>query len=273
MTSRERRVADQLLQSLPKFRDAAADGLQRRPSRAIGSCACRAALLGARPPSGRAFLLALEQASAQQSYRNPMAQQPMAQQPWPMAILNQRFTVGCLLSQALWTELISCLRLSRGNVDGLPEPLLLLLPPPPKGGWSVPMPLSTESEWLRRWDYPPVPGAAALLLDGDRPPELDRSGCSRRRACASGCGALLALDPTRDLWEVARRNRPLAQPPAIETTPSQEDMGVASAHTSLAARPSQLGVVYLGEMRRRLVAARLIQSIPGFEGSGDSFGI
>ena len=89
-----------------------------------------------------------------------------------MAILeSSALTVGCLLSQALWTELISCLRLSRGGVDGLPEPLLLLLPPPPKGGWSVPMPLSTESEWLRRWDYPPVRRAQRLsfLMESQAP--------------------------------------------------------------------------------------------------------
>ena len=35
----------------------------------------------------------------------------------------------------------------------------------------------------------------------------------------------------------------------------------------------QLGVIYLGEMRRRLVATRLIQTVPGLEGRGGDFGI
>ena len=59
-------------------------------------------------------------------------------------------------SQALWTELVNCLRLSHGNAEGLPEPLLVLLPPAPHSGWSVAMPETMASEWLRRWEYPPV---------------------------------------------------------------------------------------------------------------------
>ncbi|KAL1496442.1 hypothetical protein AB1Y20_016397 [Prymnesium parvum] len=137
------------------------------------------------PPAGRAFLLALE--------------------------------------QALWTELVSCLQLSRGNTDGIPEPLLLLVPPAPAHGWSVPMPHSSASEWLRRWDYPPVRRAQRLsFLMATMLPQLER----------------------------------------------QRLLEAASVRERL-----QLGVVYLGEMRRRLVASRLIHTVPGLEGRGDSFGI
>jgi len=137
------------------------------------------------PPAGRAFLLALE--------------------------------------QAFWTELISCLRLSHGSTDCLPESLLLLVPPAPKAGWSVPMPQTSAGEWLRRWDYPPVRRAQRLsFLMATMLPKFDRQ-------------RLLEASSVRERL--------------------------------------QLGVVYLGEMRRRLVATRLIQTVPGFEDRGASFGI
>lgn len=166
----------------------AVDGLQRKaalPRYQI--MRLPRALFSARgPPSGRAFLLALE--------------------------------------QALWTELVSCLRLSRGTADGLPAPLLALVPPAPHAGWSVPMPQSSESEWLRRWDYPPVRRAQRLsFLMAMMLPRFDRQ-------------RLLEASSVRERL--------------------------------------QLGVVYLGEMRRRLVATRLLQSVPGVEGGGGGgFGI
>mmetsp|Transcript_465 Transcript_465/g.1516 ORF Transcript_465/g.1516 Transcript_465/m.1516 type:complete len:251 (+) Transcript_465:386-1138(+) len=140
------------------------------------------------PPSGRAFLLALE--------------------------------------QALWTELVSCLRLSRGHAGDLPEALLALVPPAPREGWSVPMPQSDSSEWLRRWDYPPVRRAQRLsFLMAMMLPQFDR----------------------------------------------QRLLEAASVRERL-----QLGVIYLGELRRRLVATRLLQDVPGVEdveGGGSAFGI
>jgi len=87
------------------------------------------------------------------------------------------------LEQAIWTELIQCLLLSRriarvrhggtappapdansaGEEPVLPEQLLALLPPPPQGGWPKGMPDAPSSaEWLRRWGYPPVRRAQRL---------------------------------------------------------------------------------------------------------------
>ena len=98
------------------------------------------------------------------------------------------------LEQSLWTELVMCLRLSRGSADGLPEPLLLLVPPAPKAGWSVPVPQSTSSEWLRRWDYPPVRRAQRLsFLMAMMLPQLDRQrlleAASVRERLQLGCAA------------------------------------------------------------------------------------
>lgn len=163
------------------------DGIQRSaryPKKEIMRVP-RALFSGRGPPAGRAFLLALE--------------------------------------QALWTELVNCLRLSHGNAEGLPEPLLVLLPPAPHSGWSVAMPETMASEWLRRWEYPPVRRAQRLsFLMAIMLPNLDRQ-------------RLLEASSVRERL--------------------------------------QLGVVYLGEMRRRLVATRLIQTVPGLEGGGSAFGV
>jgi len=45
----------------------------------------------------------------------------------------------------------------------LSDQLLQLMPPPPPGGWSVRMPPTPPAtEWLRRWEYPPVRRAQRL---------------------------------------------------------------------------------------------------------------
>lgn len=75
------------------------------------------------------------------------------------------------LEQAIWSELVQCVRLAnrRRALQGdnstvmLPEQLLALIPPPPAHGWPAGMPEPPASaEWLRRWGYPPVRRAQRL---------------------------------------------------------------------------------------------------------------
>ena len=99
------------------------------------------------PPAGRAFLLALE--------------------------------------QALWTELVSVRRLElkyqrKHGKDAdrlaLSDELLQLMPPAPADGWTVQMPSTPPAtEWLRRWEYPPVRRAQRLsFMMATLLPALDR---------------------------------------------------------------------------------------------------
>ena len=58
----------------------------------------------------------------------------------------------------------------------LSEELLQLMPPPPAGGWSVRMPPTPPAtEWLRRWEYPPVRRAQRLsYMSAALVPSIDR---------------------------------------------------------------------------------------------------
>ena len=121
------------------------------------------------------------------------------------------------LEHALWSELVLCLRLSRtlraqqlharqqqpppqqmhtrGGTPApasavatderpvsVPEALLLLLPPPPASGWPQGMPPPpAATEWLHRFDYPPVRRAQRLsYLMAAMLPELDRQALLAR---------------------------------------------------------------------------------------------
>ena len=70
------------------------------------------------------------------------------------------------LEQAMWTELVLCLHLSRiltGEAAALPSELLMLLPPAPSHGWPEGMPEApSAAEWLQRWGYPPLRRAQRL---------------------------------------------------------------------------------------------------------------
>ena len=113
---------------------------------------------------------------------------------------------GCTLSaetllaaeQSVWTELITCLRLTRAlrtptaappladSEVPLPEALRMLLPPPPDAGWPDGAPIApSPAEWLGR--YPPQRRAqrlsyllAALLPDLDRQKLLQCSSTASR---------------------------------------------------------------------------------------------
>ena len=64
----------------------------------------------------------------------------------------------------------------------IPEALLLLLPPPPASGWPQGMPNPpAATEWLQRFDYPPVRRAQRLsYLMAAMLPELDRQALLAR---------------------------------------------------------------------------------------------
>jgi hypothetical protein len=141
----------------------------------------------------------------------------------PRALYSREVPFLLALEHALWSELVLCLRLSRtlkaqqlharqqqpppqqmqarGGAPApasavatderpvsIPEALLLLLPPPPASGWPQGMPPPpAATEWLHRFDYPPVRRAqrlsylmAAMLPALDRQALLARSSVRER---------------------------------------------------------------------------------------------
>ena len=136
----------------------------------------------------------------------------------PRALFSRERPFLLALEHALWSELVLCLRLSRTlqaqqlhtqqqlqapqqqlqtrsgtpspapavTADerpvSIPEALLLLLPPPPASGWPQGMPNPpAATEWLQRFDYPPVRRAQRLsYLMAAMLPELDRQALLAR---------------------------------------------------------------------------------------------
>ena len=135
----------------------------------------------------------------------------------PRALYSREVPFLLALEHALWSELVLCLRLSRtlraqqlharqqqqppqqmqtrGGTPApasavatderpvsIPEALLLLLPPPPASGWPQGMPPPpAATEWLHRFDYPPVRRAQRLsYLMAAMLPELDRQALLAR---------------------------------------------------------------------------------------------
>ena len=136
----------------------------------------------------------------------------------PRALFSRERPFLLALEHALWSELVLCLRLSRTlqaqqlhtqqqlqapqqqlqtrsgtpspapavTTDerpvSIPEALLLLLPPPPASGWPKGMPPPpAATEWLQRFDYPPVRRAQRLsYLMAAMLPELDRQALLAR---------------------------------------------------------------------------------------------
>ena len=131
----------------------------------------------------------------------------------PRALFSRERPFLLALEHALWSELVLCLRLSRTlqalqlhtqqqlqtrgvtpapapapavTADerpvSIPEALLLLLPPPPTSGWPQGMPPPpAATEWLQRFDYPPVRRAQRLsYLMAAMLPELDRQALLAR---------------------------------------------------------------------------------------------
>ena len=148
------------------------------------------------PPAGRAFLLALE--------------------------------------QALWTELVSVRRLElkyqrKHGKDAdrlaLSDELLQLMPPAPADGWTVQMPSTPPAtEWLRRWEYPPVRRAQRLsFMMATLLPALDR----QRLLQASSVRERLQLSIVH-LCEVRRRlvARAALEGPAAEGDGSSPEFGI-----------------------------------------------
>jgi hypothetical protein len=110
------------------------------------------------PPAGRAFLLALEHAI------------------WTELISVRTLELRRRTRQAVNSDGAAHGRGADATALSLSDELLQLMPPPPPGGWSVAMPPTPPAtEWLRRWEYPPVRRAQRLsYMIATQLPTIDR---------------------------------------------------------------------------------------------------
>lgn len=197
------------------------------------------------------------------------------------------------LEQAIWTELVQCLRLSKrleaqrreasvtqGEAvstavdDGvaaaqhiaqpsvtLPEQLLALIPPPPRQGWPVGMPEPPSSaEWLRRWGYPPVRRAQRLsfLIAAGLPALL---GISSATAAAASSAASPHAPSSREAETDGSTAASVSYAAALDR---QKLLQAGSVRERL-----QVTVVYLNQRRQRLAAMATLGATIGRDGSGD----